>query len=542
MATAALWLAELGTPPPDVCLDWSRQLRNHYDQHLASSLPHGVSYLAWENVQVSETGMLSVEPSCTHFSIDNLLAQLHSWCADGSASRGLEIARGCEIETADKLASAVLEFPIDKPFVRRKPQASAVPRWLTFLKGHRLAALAGCLVVATGLCWFALSATASKSPPAKSTRKEAPKEQMVASENGSLSFASDFVSAADLADLSIAELAPLPTLEDVIDNPAMAINAPSSEPKGLDLAGTIRIGSPAGASSIDVDENAMESAVSDSVSIQTQYEGVAAGHAAAEALKEGDVMRDMAELTKSAEEREVESQLNVQEAKGSDLKSVLEPLVIKTSPMVQTHTLPGTLARPREPVWSIAVAVDDEFQIEPKESQRVVGRQTATWLLSNADAKSPATKFVIQAQLAPGRQAGLRWRIAASAEDLPALALPVAKDSLRLLQQRLQSYIELTRNESQRLGLLSQTAEKEWRTLFSKQRAALEAQNKLASRIATIAAESQLLDDLLRSQLTLYVELFEGDKSDSPLLRFGDPAQLVRGFDRDSKDVKNAEP
>lgn len=213
---------------------------------------------------------------------------------------------------------------------------------------------------------------------------------------------------------------------------------------------------------------------------------------------------------------------------GGDSHLPAEPLMLRTSPMNQTHKLASKIkARPRQPIWQMRLSVDDEFELTPREPQDVSDRQVTTWLLSDSDAKMPAVRLVIQVQGGPGRQTALRWRIFASAEDLPDLMLPLDKELLNPLQDRLRFFAQMSQREADRLKQLASVAERDLRATLQKQRATLETQSKLASRLSTIVAEARLLDDLLRSQVTVHAKLLDGaDKDALAFLQFGDPSKL----------------
>ncbi len=539
MATAAEWLNELGTPPPDICRDWSWQLRSYCSQRSVSEQcedpPLDLRALTWEDIEVAETGLLSLNLATSLSSSESLIQQLQAWSEAGEArdpSVSLTEPSSESLVEAAFLPHKLSGVKSSKSGIRA---TKSVLPLLTLIKRHRLLAIVSGLIVAVSFSWLAFQAVNSNSASSDSLSSKTDAEHSVASETSP-----DAVSAEDL---SIADMAPLPTMEDVLGSQSNSLNIPSVERMQVNLAGVVQAGANSVASLTPLDANSTEASAIDAKPIEvqgateTQVASVASEIVVSETAADRDVMRDIAALTKKAEGQETETELPATQVK-PESKSMLEPLVLKTSPMIQTHTLPGALARPREPVWSILISVDDDFEIEPKDAQRISGRQSATWLLSTSDAKSPATKLVIQVQPAPGRQAGLRWRIAASAEDMPAMALPVAKDSLRFLQNRLQGYVELMRAESSRLSVLSKSAEPEVRSLISKQRAALESQSKLASRVASVVTEALLLDELLRSQVTLYAELYDGDKSTSPLLQFGDRQQLLESPKEESADVE----
>ncbi len=550
MVTAASWLNELGAPPPVICQDWSHQLQKRGRSNSKHASHQVLAPLNWEDIEVSDTGLLSVREEASSYAADSLIEQLLEWSrpstdissskaqfksacevramVESSTASDTPVATLAEVGTALAVTQSVAAIPAANQRRQVKGKRSSIALLLTHLKPHRVAALVAVgLVAFSMLGWLFLSSPSSKSPstPALALKKSSKNssEQSSAPERASAVAAHDSVSAEDL---SIANMAPLPTINDVLGGQA-ANSVPTIEPQRFDLSGVITSPLPP-SSAREALETAAESqggggAIADAIATENSVD--ARGPSAPAAGS--DVMRDVAEMTASAEAGEKETELPAAKSEDAKSKSLHDPIVLRTSPMIQTYMLPGTLARPREPVWSITMAVDDEFKVQPREPQRLHGKQTLTWLLSNADAKSPVTKLVIQVQAAPGRQTGLRWRVAASAEDLPALALPVAKEPLQLLQRRVLNYVESTRAESARLSAVSQSAETDIRAMISKQRKALDAQNKLASRVATVASEAQLLDDFLRSQVTLYVELFDGEKANLPLLQFGDPQQLL---------------
>ena len=140
----------------------------------------------------------------------------------------------------------------------------------------------------------------------------------------------------------------------------------------------------------------------DTLPIEAQRSGSSPTETAVE-LRERNVMQELETLTKTAASSSVESDLAVRDAENSS--AISEPLMLHTSPMVQTQKLAAKIRlRPRQPVWQILLSVDDEFELTPKEPQDVTDRQITTWLLTDSDSKSPKVRLVLQAQAAPGRQ------------------------------------------------------------------------------------------------------------------------------------------
>ena len=509
MATAAIWLNTLGTPPPEICLDWTRQLQTHCKAQTLHRVDEStVRELTWQDIEVSETGLLALPPDPETCTAEHLIHQLLAWSKPASAESYTEEHEFAAPELAAETSVAVA---VGKP-KRTSPAFNLSP--FTLVKRYRYATIAAVIVMAVGTGWLALSNSTSQR--SKADLAKANDERRSDSLSGQSNAATDNVSDEDL---SVANMAPLPSLNDVLGQQDENSVEQTAQTPDIDLSSSMVSNTQAMLSSVNEKstlDSAEESQSLTPLPIETNDDSEA---------NKGDVMREVAALVETAESQAIETELGAM-ASEPQAKTEYEPLVLKTSPMIQTHILPSKLARPREPVWSVSLSVDDDFTVQPNEPQRVSARHPATWLISNPDSKPPAAKLAIQAAAIPGRKVGLQWRVAAVSEEIPGLALPLARDSMQFLQRQLLSYIELTRRESNQLSIAGREAEKDVRSLLSKRRTAIDSQNKLASRVAMIAENAQLLDDLLRSQVTLYVTLYEGDKSNAPvLLQFGDPNQ-----------------
>ncbi len=257
-------------------------------------------------------------------------------------------------------------------------------------------------------------------------------------------------------------------------------------------------------------------------------------------LAETDVMREVSALA-SGGEASVDSELN---ATGNNDPSMREPFVLATSPLMQTFKLPPKLiVRMKHPVWQIQLSVDNEFDVSPAEPQVISDKQPTTWLITSSDAKAPRSAIVIQAQAMPGRQAGLRWRVFAGAEDVPALMLPLSREVLPVIQQRVRAFASAAQLEVERLKQAVAVATKEDRMLLSKQRTAISSQLKLANRITEVAAEMKMLNDQLRNQVTVYATLRDGPEPDAAVaLQFGDfEADQAEQAEAQKTDAEKAE-
>ena len=517
MASATIWVSELGVPPREVCQDWTWQLRKHFESSRTTSETQLLPSLSWDDIEVSESGRLQFSVTADLYSIDELLDQLSAWTASPE-----------EIEPHPSKPASFARASIKRSKVHSSNML------FDLFRQHRIASVMVVVIALTGVSGLLIMLNST--PAVKVVEKaDLSRPRTEAARSMAVEKEQSDASGKPVSDeeLSIANVPPPPTLDEVLGVQQSADGSDTiAGLNTLDLSGVIAVtteSNPSANSSIKTDSNqAAVTGPTASVSASDAPPSIAQSFVDTPA-QEGDVMRDLAKLTEAAQANASESELAPDE-KGS--KTIFEPLVLRTSPMVQTHLLPSKLARPREPVWSITLALDDDFQVVPREPQRISDQQTATWIISNAEvqgstAKSPVTAIVITAQVAPGRRAGLRWQIVVAASDLPNVMLPVGKEQLQLLQQRLQGYSESTRVQADRLKVIGSAAEKDMRAAISKQRASLESQSKLASRVVSVAAEAQLLDDLLRNQVTLYAELRDGEERDARLLlQFGDPENL----------------
>ncbi len=546
MASAAIWLEELGIPPREVCLDWAWQIQTEFANRTCAA-DEEITTIPWQRIEVSDNGELVLPSDLQKYSHRERLQELLLWAQGDVSSMNSssnppivrsDVERELRQLTNNFLAgfaeesihpaplsqtvNSSVEIPqalFDAKGIRSKTKAarrnSKLDNQIVFaLRQHWLITSVALVVVIAG-CFFALSAGSGKVNSSKPVEVSGEKSKLHSDHTAS-------ASAAELDnDESLATITEMPQFgviePEVYDIPQVTMPSVSSAMlAGLDAEG------PKSSESVGVGN---DNVPTDTLPIEAQRSGSSPTETAVE-LRERNVMQELETLTKTAASSSVESDLAVRDAENSS--AISEPLMLHTSPMVQTQKLAAKIRlRPRQPVWQILLSVDDEFELTPKEPQDVTDRQITTWLLTDSDSRSPKVRLVLQAQAAPGRQTALKWRIFAGAEDLPDLMLPLDQEILQPLQERLRIFTPMAEREVERLKQLASGAERDVRVVLSKQRAGLESQVKFATRLTTIIAEAQLLDDLLRSQLTLYAKLRDGTDPDAPtLLQFGDPRDL----------------
>jgi len=573
MPSAAIWLDELGIPPREVCLDWAWQIQTQF-ANTRHSVAGEAAALHWQRIEVSDTGELLLPSDLQNYSPDARLQELLNWAQgeDSSTTRvdhftvgkidvepelrkliaksvtGASSVTGSVRDSSQVLPRAQDENSsqdktLQMAWVAKysKPQkthlrnqtrtavsslnSNSVNRVIVALKQRRVVASIVSVVLIAG-CIFALSPGTGKinssNPIELSRETEAIRgNNQVNNSSSELDESAALAVLPEIPQLGLSE----PEVHDIsqITMPSVS-NALIG---GLDRK-ALNSSASVGVSNGDASEEAMPKESEPSASHSAMES------ANASELAERDIMQELEVLTKSAANNEVVTDLEVSNTMVAS--TVSEPFMLQTSPMVQIHKLAAKIkVRPRQPVWQILLSVDDDFELTPEVSQDISDRQITTWLLADSDSKSPKVRLVIQVQAAPGRQTALRWRIFAGAEDLPDLMLPLDKEILHPLQDRLRIYSQVSQREADRVKQLATSAERDVRAALSKQRAFMESQSKLASRLSTIVAEAHLLDDLLRSQLTVYAKLRDGTGSDAPtLLRFGDLSTLEK-HDEESK-------
>ncbi len=547
MASAAIWLDELGIPPREVCLDWAWQIRMQFAERL-QSVEERLAVLDWQRIEVSDSGKLVFPSEWQQYSPHERLQELLGWaqgrilafdtatlhsdveselrkqtrgCIRGFAEVSRRAKPSLQVDTA-QVESEEEPFPskpIGSQSRSRRSRATIAVQVFAIVKQHKIlaASVVSALVIAGGFLLWGVD-----KGQAESAKPRSPKPTVIASDK--LERRGRDMRNSDSADLddseSLATLPIVPQLDEFetttpnvpqISLPNLASTTISGKGKELESFQSSTIGEHT--SVIERPGNEADSSQGNSAQSKVSSD-----------LPERDLMQELEVLTQSAAKNEVETDLELPDSK--DESTVSEPLVLTTFPMVQLYKVAARIkVRPRQPVWQIMLSVDDEFELSPAEAQAITDGQITTWLLSDSDSESPKVRLVIQAQAAPGRQTALRWRIFANSEDLPDLMVPLDKKLLHPLQDRLHIYAKASQLEADRLKQLASSAERELRTNLSKQRIFLESQSKLASRLSTIASQAQLLDDLLRSQLTVYAKLRDGTAADAPiLLQFGDPS------------------
>lgn len=185
--------------------------------------------------------------------------------------------------------------------------------------------------------------------------------------------------------------------------------------------------------------------------------------------------------------------------------------------------------RLREPQWLVRLEVTPEFRVQPSDAQVLSARQSLMWSIQPT-APPPAvtspTRLIVQVDSVSPRQAALRWRLAAVAEDFPRLLFPMDSHLLEVLRRRLKEHLQWLEVQQQvhQQTVRNSSLPNEVRSMWSQQRQLVQEQLALAQRSVQIVSEAAQLLAGLDGQLDVHVSLSESGVDHSPpLLQLGSP-------------------
>ncbi len=530
----------LGIPPAELCLDWAWQLQAYQDarascpaQDPASSASDAI---AWSRISINQSGQLQLGEASTtvenaSYELAPLIDQLFQWAALAAPTQTAGVIlqdappRGTQLTNQERLRQQTLSLtraaissqpreksPADGSL---KTMVSAATRPTKRLQFHRAYAIA-IVVLAVALLLLGYSlfpreetiATAERTT-LQSTRRERvePAPLSLAAEQ---SVASEVLS---LSELSLAETplspAPLADIEEFdFDSPLESMHNSS---EWTDAATELTNALPLGTNPVQDSAAQTESAPSTgNYDLNRQP---------------SDLVADIAEMTKRAEIQTAESAVAGDYLPGEQPP---EPaLMIATTPALQLQRFDKSL-RPRQPSWNVRITVSDGFAISPSGSQTITGREFVSWRLSddankNSDAK---TLVLVQVQLAGNRDASLRWRVVAGAEDLAGVAIPLDRRLLDQIQGLLGTRMRMIQTEVERLRTLGSIAglPSETRSALLHQRRLMEHQLKLAARLLEVVADANQFEGWLDGQIQVHAELLDiATNPPTSMITFGAP-------------------
>lgn len=263
---------------------------------------------------------------------------------------------------------------------------------------------------------------------------------------------------------------------------------------------------------------------------------------------DSDVLTELATLSKSAEATTSEVQIASPEPRPTDSAAVKAvppepasaPLLLQSFPMIQLQEFDKRL-RVRQPQWRLRLVASEGLEVQPSEAQDLSDEQWIGWTIRSAAPSQPldkrprapftavdsgTTRVVVQVRLSSKRETSLHWRIVASSEDYPQIAVPLDQAWLDRFQEYLNNYISSLQQESQRMrelgragGLSSQA-----RSALAARRRGLDSESKLAAELLQIVADTNQIVGWLDGQIEVHGELVDAAASPSVvLLQFGSP-------------------
>lgn len=194
--------------------------------------------------------------------------------------------------------------------------------------------------------------------------------------------------------------------------------------------------------------------------------------------------------------------------------------LISTSSMMQVQRLPGGF-RVREPEWQLQLVPSDSFAVDTQAPQRLWGRAIASWTLLPTEFSQRKSEerlqVLVQAQMA-GNRPDIRWKISASPRDLPTIVLPMNAAQLEHLfdilteqQGRCKAALDQVKMQGSQAGL-----PKELRGLLLNRRRFLEEQIKVLQRLEQVVADAVLYAAWLGESIEVHGVLIDNSTQEQP--------------------------
>lgn len=560
-------LDKFGTPPPEICLDWAWQL----EQLSRSSTSEAASdaleepCLEWNRIGVDEAGQLMLLDAEVPVTSRAMVSQLVKWSSESAMSQGNASERDTqslsEEVRIDELRRAILRLIDGEEVVtsaaarstRESSRNALVHRTTSTQKtgsihnkseivrrswmdhsdpsnklSHRQQrkstsrkVLIGLIATAAmlGIMWVAII---SSRQSARAVSDRALVQDHSAGRGASLITSEPQPTLGFEANN---EQLALSTTDDLIALSADTRAPPLLPQKSLDLSmlddtrGSFigSLGNPTDAARIQV--TATDQVIAnDDVPLNTQK--TVDEEIQNVARKAGAESREIQVSTSEL----VDARLNTTSTDASG-KNAIAPLVINCESMRQVFKLKDEVAlNPKEPVWRMRLDASAGFVVEPAGVQQLAARGSVFWAIYDAEAKPPRTRIVVQAQQASGRKGDVLWRVIGGSEDLPSLGLPLSRQWLDPLRNRLkqfEQFIQLTRDQLVRQSK-QPAIPPNARSLMSAHRQWADQQSKVLERSLAVIAETDRLVGLVDGQFEVHGQLQDGIDEHAPvLLKFG---------------------
>jgi hypothetical protein len=585
-------LDTLGPPPAEVCLDWAWQLVTFAENpqsdmaiDLRSLPPSSLASASWSEVLIDAQGQLSLARQSTNVyverSIADLVHQLMEWSGittvnstfppldfatqatlAGSATT-LEEKRRSLSQLIDTLqwdarpvnqidsttlsvtehpteaAEAPLPYASDNISVAQPSLAPAVSSRLPKQKGKKrippvllwsggaLGLIAAVPLVI--LIWPSenqddrstrnlASLQTADSTAANRAKKKSLDPQLSTADNGKLN-SNDVEPTLD----STEELTTLEaTLENTAVNESSELSGenplPSSPADTLSHLGSV-------APRLDLPMSPSVDQAADATLSQPESAAESSGKTTVNTAPIEDVASILATASQA------EPKVNSIDAETADAGPLTLPVqLLEIDSMLQVQEISAKI-RVRQPVWQLRIASTEAFSVDPTEMQSLAEKETVRWTLTAKELKprkdQEPTQIVVFAQLA-GRRADIKWKIAASCADSPAIAVPLDGERLdkmlnmlQAYQQRLTTGVTNIKDSMELTGL-----SREQKSLLTAQRKAMENEGKLVTRARQIIADAGMFVSWMDRSLEMHGNLTDQIGGQSvTVLQVGHPEQ-----------------
>ncbi len=236
-----------------------------------------------------------------------------------------------------------------------------------------------------------------------------------------------------------------------------------------------------------------------------------------------DVTGELERLAKPTEEESVTT-VEIAQVDGLELPA----LNVAIFPSLQKVSLelPRDI-RLRKPEVELQLQVSDGFSVAPNNSVAISSNQGALWNIQAEDDELSVV-VLVAAKLTTGRSPTLRFQISASSPETPGVVVPLSRDYL----ERAESLLSGIRNQLT-LGIDTirrsyDATPKELRAVMTARRKAAEQQLAICEKLFKLATEASRAEGLLDGQFELCGRILETSGEASKVVAtFGEPTTII---------------
>ena len=543
--TLDLLFQKLGSPPPpDVCIDWAIQLNEiELRANEVASLNSTETAITlrsktdlksvWQRIQIDESGILTSHHALLPSECRLAIQQLARWSKQTSALRPSKYSDLLDLNDEDQKAHKL--DPLNQPRVPAKPATTRAARKNTAFRRPVLLTLS-MVASASLVAMLWLYARPNRTPADALARANSNTENVVAGQIANELHQTDQT----FQDLdSVTPSSPITLSNELLSTAEPVINeAPSSIEELLSFPQTNGSSNSQPSNPrmiIDEQYTAPNENPSDRIKSSRLTESDAAS-GGLQADVNRTVLSDLQSATQQAEAEIAEiatslarpSYRSIQGDVGTELLE-LHPICLDFEAMRHSFKLNRLLPTiPKEPVWKLTLSAAQGFVVAPPSEQSVDSRAMATWTVYDPNSEPPRTKIVAQARQYGSRRGDLAWRLFATSENLPTLAIPLNRkwrepmlNQLHQFSQYLHVFREQVQLQKRQSNLPAHV-----RASLSAQRDWVDQQNKSLEHAKTAIAETDRLVDLLDGQFEISGELADAAATSSVILRLGSTVNI----------------